>query len=616
MNKKLLLAIIAAMGILIVGCKQDEEGNPIVDTDQVDAYTLKPVGTISGKIVDRHTEKPVQGAVISIAFNGSVTKTTSDESGSFSFNNVPCNRDATTGTTTGTYQLTVSLVDVNKTIPDSLPKYREFYYNTALSVTYIDMPKNDSANNKFPTDGLEANIRFDVGKLNTTIKGQVVDENYDPVANAIVYLEEGGTGDVLQTTTTDAQGNYTFTKVEGGTTVYIEARSANGALEGGLNGNMFLTINNNSFDLRSQVNVERIMITAADNIAPYVVKITPENLSDVSPTGLTIVIKFSEPIKQTAYTVTNVPLGLGTLIDDIDFDFMGFKKSSGNTNFTLAWDTVSYSTLTITPLQVVGSAKYQLNIAAALGKLLDRANNGIVAKAIIGDFEPLNFTTNGVSAIPISPLVTRRLNAGLGFSLLNFTGGIVGLEWGLDNNARSYTVYRSVNDQPYTLLADNILDTRYSDNTGVLVSGYNPPGDRDPFKAFTVKYKVIGVSKDLIEGPESNIITVKDDVAPKLTSANVDSSTTGFDYVYLRFDEPLNILTAQSTSQYSISNLPGGIATQISEAVYLGWTGASYEVRLRVTEQSVIAGEIITVTNQVMDLIGNPIDPNASALNF
>ncbi|MBI2427444.1 MAG: hypothetical protein HYV29_01350, partial [Ignavibacteriales bacterium] len=70
MNKKLLLAIIAAMGILITGCKKDEEGNLVVDTENTEWYTLKPVGTISGKIVDRHTEKPVQGAVVSIAFNG------------------------------------------------------------------------------------------------------------------------------------------------------------------------------------------------------------------------------------------------------------------------------------------------------------------------------------------------------------------------------------------------------------------------------------------------------------------------------------------------------------------------------------------------------------------
>lgn len=619
MYKKLLSGVVSALLILVIGCEDKNTTNTIVDTF-IPQGTLKPTGTISGKIVDRHTEKPVQGAVISIAYNGTVFKVTSDESGSFSFANVACNRDATTGTTTGTYQLTVSLVDVNKTIPDSLPKYREFYYNTTLSVTFIDLAKNDTSRTKLPVENLEANIRFDVGKLNTTVKGQVVNEDYEPVANATVYLEEGATGDVLQTTSTDAQGNYSFSKVEGGTLVYIESKSSDGTLEGGLNGNWFLTINKNNYDFRSQVNAERIVLNAVDNINPYIVKITPENLSDVSPVGLKIVIKFSEPIKQTPYTITTAPLGLGTLIDDIDFDFTGLKKSAGNTNFSLVWDTTSYATLTITPAQVVGSANYQLDISALINNanFTDRAGNNLSANpyGIVGDDELLNFTTNGGSTTPAAPVVSRRLNSGLGFNKLNFDGGTVGLEWGLDNNARSYKVYRSINGEPYVLLADNVLDIRYSNNPGELVTGYNPPGDNDPFKAFTVKYKVVGVSKDLVEGPESNVIEVKDDVKPQFVSAVVDSSQTGFDYVSLRFDEPLDMAIAQVIGNYSINNLPASTASQITEAVYRGWTGAFYEVRLQITKQSITTGEIITVSTSIQDLIGNTLDPNTTALNF
>jgi hypothetical protein len=612
---KYFLIVIMLFGILLIGCEKEEDDKDTIVNNSSSQNTLKPTGTISGKVVDRHTENPVEGALISIAFNGSVFKTTTDESGSFSFHNVACNRDATTGTVTGTYQLTVSLVNVNKTIPDSLPKYREFYYNNTLNVTFIDLAYNDTSKNKIPVEGLEANIRFDVGKMNTTIVGQVVDEMYMPAVNATVYLEEAGTGDVLQTTTTNESGNYSFAKVEGGTTVFIRARSVNNALQGGLAGNLFLTINKNNFDLRSQVNVERIVVTPADNIAPYVTHIVPENLSDVSPVGLVMTIKFSEPIKQTAYTVTNVPLGLGTLIDDIHFDFIGFKKASGNTNFVLAWDS-TYTTLTITPSQVTGASKYQLNVGTALGKLKDRAGNAVAANAIVGDFEPLNFTTNGNTSVPSSPVLTRRLSTGIGFSLLNFTGGTVGMEWSLDNNSRSYKVYRSVNNEPYKLLADNVLDTRFSDNAGFLVSGYNPPGDREPYVAFDVKYKVTGVSKDLVEGPASNVVTVKDDVWPQLANATVDSSLTGFDYVYLRFNEPLLISSAQTSSNYSISNLPASAASQITEAIYLGWNGTFYQVRLQITKQSIRTGEVVTISNQVRDMIGNPIDPNASSIVF
>ena len=380
-------------------------------------------------------------------------------------------------------------------------------------------------------------------------------------------------------------------------------------------GNLFLTINKNSVDLRSQVNAERIVITPADNIAPYVTMISPENLSDVSPINLTMTVKFSEPIKQTAYTVTNLPLGLGTLIDDIHFDFVGFKKATGNTNFTLSWDS-SFTTLTVTPAQVTGASKYTLNIAAALAKLKDRAGNAVVANAIVGDFETLNFTTNGNTTIPGAPLLTRRISPGIGFTNLNFTGGTVGLEWAIDNNSRSYKVYRSVNNEPYKLLADNIMDTRYNDNTGVLVSGYNPPGDNDPYMAFNVKYKVTGISKDLVEGPESNVLIVRDDVWPKLVNATVDSAQTGFDYMYLRFDEPLLISAAQVPSNYNISNLPPSIASSVTEALYLGWNGAFYQVRLQITKHSIATGEAVTATNLVRDLSDNPIDPNSGSVVF
>lgn len=614
MSKHILSMAVLLFAAVMIGCQVEEEGDDTV-VNSVAQNTLKPVGTISGKVIDRHTDNPVEGAVISIAYNGNVFKTTTDESGSFSFNDVACNRDATTGTVTGTYQLTVSLVNVNQSIPDTLPKYREFYINNTLDVTFIDLAKNDTSKNKIPVEGLEANIRFDIGKMNTTIVGRIVDEDYNPVENATVYLEEAFTGDVLQTTATDAFGQYTFTKVEGGTMVYIEARSQNGVLQGGLIGNLFLTINKNTVDLRAQVNAERIVLTAADNIAPYVTMISPENLRDVDPVGLVMTVKFSEPIKQTAYTVTNLPQGLGTLIDDIHFDFVGFKKAAGNTNFTLTWDS-TYTLLSITPAQVTGAAKYSLNIAAALGKLKDRAGNAVVPKAIVGDFETLNFTTNGNTVVPVAPLLTRRLSPGIGFAFLNFTGGTVGLEWSIDNNSRSYKIYRSVNNEPYKLLAENILDTRYNDNTGVLVSGYNPPGDRDPYVAYNVKYKVTGISKDLVEGPESNVLIVRDDVSPKLINATVDSSQTGFDYLYLRFDEPLLISAAQVASNYNISNLPPSIASSISEALYLGWNGAFYEVRLQITKQSIAINEAVTATNQVRDLSDNPIDPNSGSVVF
>jgi len=620
MNYKFLLAVVAMCALLVGSCDKLGKDETVVNAVPEQFFTLKPTGTISGKVVDRHTEKPVKGAIVSIGFNGAVTKSTTDESGTFSFANVPGNRDASTGIVTGTYQLTVSLVEVNKTIPDSLPKYREYYYNSSLSVTFIDLKDCDSCKNKVPVEGLEANIWFNVAKLNTTINGSVVDKNYDPVPNATVWLREMATGDVLQQTTTDATGNYTFTKVEDGTSVFVHAKSSDGTLEGA-GAAMTLTINRTLENLRQQVTAERVVITAADDVNPYIVSITPENLADVNPSGLTVVYRFSEPIKQTAYTVTNAPLGLGTLIDDIQFNFAGLKKSTaGNTNFTIAWD-AAFTTLTVMPVGIVGSAKYQVNISAALPKLEDLAGNIVVANpyGIVGDDENLNFTTNGASTVPVKPVVTRRLNSAVGFGPLNFDGGTVRLEWNLDGNARSYRVYRSIDNEQFQLISDNVLSIQYDDNPGPLVSGYNPPANPNPFKAFTVKYKVTGVSKDLVEGPESEIIEVKDDTKPRMAGAVVDSATsTEVDYLFLQFDEPLTISTAQTAANFSVTNSGGGLGTTISEAVYLGYSNVltSYLVQLTITKHSIDAGDVVLTGTSIIDLAGNPVDNNNNSVTF
>lgn len=620
MSKSTHLLFVLAAGLILFGCEnKDDDSTTVLASDNSSVATLKPTGTISGKVVDRHTEKPVNGAVVSIAFNGSVTSTTTDISGSFSFANVPCNRDATTGLSTGTYQLTVSLVEVNKAIPDSLPKYREYYFNNALNVTFIDLPKNDSTSNKYPTEGLEANIRFDVAKLNTTITGYVVDEKMEPVAQATVWLHEWATGDVIQQTTADANGMYQFFKVEDGSSLFIDAKSPDNLLEGTLNNVLNLTINRASETLRPQVFAEQIMLLAADNVSPYVTMISPENLSDVAPAGLQIVYKFSEPIKQTPYTVTNAPLGLGTLIDDIHVNFLGLKKTSGNTNFNLSWD-ASFTTLTVAPAEIVGSSRYQVDISAALAKLTDRAGNNVAASPVIGDFEPLNFTTNGSTAVPAAPVLARRLNSGLGFVPLDFAGGVVGFEWNFDVNARNYRLYRSINNEPFVLVADNIQDTRYSDNSGVLVTGYNPPVDRDPFTAYSVRYKVRGVSKDLVEGPESNILTVKDDVAPQVVGATIDSSAgiTGGDYIFLQFDEPLTTPTAQTAGNFSVINSGGGLNSAVSEVVYLGYDNISftYRVRVTVTKHSIDANDVIIANPGIIDLAGNAVDSGKNSFTF
>ena len=49
------------------------------------------------------------------------------------------------------------------------------------------------------------------------------------------------------------------------------------------------------YDLRAQVNAERIKISAKDDVKPFVTKTTPEYGADVAVSGFAVVLNFSEP---------------------------------------------------------------------------------------------------------------------------------------------------------------------------------------------------------------------------------------------------------------------------------------------------------------------------------
>ena len=157
------------------------------------------------------------------------------------------------------------------------------------------------------------------------------------------------------------------------------------------------------------------MITPVDNVNPFVIGLTPANNSDVSPSNLQVVYTFSEPIKQRAYTRTDLPPGSNTITDDIKVMYVGLKKAATAITFLAQWN-AGFSQLTITPQGIVGSARYTVDLTAAFnsGNLTDNANLVVVNNPnITGDFEVMQFSTNGSSPVPAAPSLTRRLLAGI-----------------------------------------------------------------------------------------------------------------------------------------------------------------------------------------------------------
>ncbi|HTY11852.1 MAG TPA: carboxypeptidase-like regulatory domain-containing protein [Bacteroidota bacterium] len=612
MNRQsiVLKICIVCVVALMAGCKQNSS-TPI---EPQSLLTYQPKGTITGLIVNRITNVPVKGAVISVGYDGGVQSVTSDGAGAYSFANVPVGQyQIVNGTAvfSGTYTLTVSLVAYNAAQTDSSKKYRNYYYSN-VTITFTSLASGDSA-----VSDMVGSALLQISYLNTTVTGQVVDQNQQPVANATVMLFDATVfpNVLIGQTTTSASGNYLFPAVDNGLTVVLKSRSSDGSLQGTLAA-FTLPANAISDSLRSQVAAERLMITPVDNVNPFVIGLTPENNSDVSPNNLQVVYTFSEPIKQRAYTRTDLPLGSNTIIDDIKITYLGLKKTATAVTFSAQWN-AGFTQLTITPQGIVGSAKYSVDLTAAFnsGNLTDNANLAVVNNPqIIGDFEAMQFTTNGASPVPAAPALTRRLIAGV-LTNLDFGGGAVGLEWNYDASARSYNIYWSVDGGSFQLLQSDFTGIQFNTNSGSLVY---PSAAVNPLRASSVQYLVRGVSKDLVEGPSSNIITVADVVKPQLlgtSSVAAAGGTNSWTYT-LRFTEPLTISTAETIGNYSFGNT-GGVVFTVNTANYLGFVGGSYVVQLGVTTSAALpVGYVIFVGNNVTDLAGNSIDQTANSKTF
>jgi hypothetical protein len=589
--------------VFVVGCKKED-----TTTNVNSVAATMSTGTISGVIKDAWTAVPVKGAIISLAYNGSVSSVTSDAAGGFSFSNVPVeNTDDNNKpyVARAQYTLTVSLVDYNKAQSDSTKRYRNYYYDTVI-VSYSSV-KNDTTG----IYGLVGTTVVNVAQLNTTISGTVVNANLQPVANAIVYLYDQSItpGVIIGQTTSGANGTYTFSQVDNGITVNISAVSSDGTLRGALSTYYALASNRTSYTLNASTASEVIKLTNANNVSPFVYQITPSNNADVA-SGTPIVYSFTAPIKQTAYTRTDLGLGYSTILDDIVLTYSGLKKIAGATTFTVAWNS-TYTTLTITPTNLVSSAKYSISVTTALGKLTDNSGLAVVNNAALtGDFETLYFTVAGNTTVTGAPSLTRRMITGV-YSVLDYNGGVVGLEWTSVTNARSYNIYRCINGGSYELYRTNIYNLQDTVSTGSLVF---PIGVNNPMSAVSVNFKVTAVSKDLVEGTtSSNIITVSDGVLPVISSAV--STLAASKTINIYFSEPLIQGAAETVGNYTLKDTATTpVIFTIAQASYLGYTASGYRVLLSVSASSATlpTHTFLTVSQSVTDLNGNAMDTTLS----
>ena len=611
----LALSIIVGMVLWLAGCTEETTAPTPLKAPSTEIKTIQPKGYITGKIIDRCTGMAISGAVVSLGY-GDTTHYFTSADGNFAFANVPAGQYQTTAlgsVFTGTYNITISMKNINLQQTDPTKRYKDYYYQNVI-INFTSLVPGDSLG----VSGLVGSAVCTLATLSPTLKGTVVDQNLLPVAAASVIILDHSTSNVLAQTTTGADGSFQISNLENGSSFDIRAKSFDGSLQATVSKSLLCNLLSDS--LRTQVLVEQIVLAPVDNVAPFIISVSPDNNADVA-VGTSIVYTFSEPIKQCPYTVTTLGIGHGTIVDNIHVNYIGLKKSVAEVPVTsITWSN-NNTVLTVVPSGLVGSAKYRVTFDTVTVKanLKDMAGNTLVNNLrLTGDLEGLSFTTAGGTSGLLAPTLSRRTVQGF-VGPLDFLGGRVGLEWTSVAGARSYNIYRSVGNGPFEIARTDVYAIQDTLSYGPLVT---PQNTVNPLAALSIRYQVRAVSADLVEGATSNNITIADQVNPVLNSVVVAGGTGPAPLLWwiytLQFSEPLAVGAAQTVANYAILN-PDTVTFSITKADYLGYDAGStsYQVQLLISSNlAAPAGYSIRALAGVTDLAGNAMDATANTNTF
>jgi len=521
-----------------------------IPTPATDAITPAMV-TLQGQLMDAVTGEAIVGARIDIGLKTAIT----DSNGHYEMANVPANNAAGNGVTRD-YQATITLTGVtspvNMTDAAATPRYPDSIFKMPM-IPSGAMPS--------------ANHDFRVGKLSAAIRGTVGDNGLLTLGGATVELQDNTTGRVgtlLRSTTSDAvTGEYVFANVEAGVDYLLFGRTGDGAMQGAVAvGRLYdgqtLTL--------SLGGTPALLLNSTDTYSPRIIGITPENNADVAPGEVNVVFVFNEPIRQNAYSIPN-PSMLDNIYHDINVSYGG-KKAAGNYAHTLTWN-ATFDTLTINLPATGTSSRFTVDLsllsplsATALGKLMDNAGNGLENSAVLTAGNLLSFTTNG-GMLAAPPVILSPDAPGLDSNAASVT-----LDWQPVLGAtKGYNIYRSTRNnlaagvvEPFVLLAGPIIESTYTDT--LALSGFTFLPSTEVVQSYA--YRVTSINSDLIESMPSNELLIKDVINPSVLgtagicvapggislTVPVPGSVTANGQVKFTFSEPLDVIAAETTSNY------------------------------------------------------------------
>lgn len=623
------LVLMASVTVTLTGCdttvNEADTSSTTTTINNPEEQPFNATGTVSGRVIDRVTSAPIEGATVAIDALDSTA--TTDAAGSFRFDNVPATSNVNGTSASGTY-------NVHITTPDGSP-YRTAYTAEVTLSFGLDEVSVGSG----PGNNLGASVTFPLAKLNGTISGSVFTQSAFtgdrlPTADEEIVLyqdldlrydDDGGPIDNdrvrVASTQTGADGSFTFENVEEAADYDLEIVFA------GKEGVVFET-GTISPDAGSGSTVTLEPVDVTGDLADFeVTLVSPQRNDDLSTGTPEFVFAFTSPIAENDYTdPTNVGdivtgNGVDNIANNLFFSNPAAKNALGPATFSNIEFNDTRDTVRVTPAQALpDGTTHELFIGAfgqaALG-FVDVYGQGV--SNLTNPVVPFSIgIEQGAPDAPTPVSVTvpdqRDYTDGSLSALLEFRPS--------DSTVpvRGYEVYvrtADVDDDPERGDGDfeQLNFFRVDGNTSFGITTGN--GDVNAFNVGStpfygedggdyepVAWYFRAVSINGVQSAPSDTIEVGDNVEPQLFSAslqNVDNDSDGELEIVLSYSEPIDGPTAgdYTVDRAGTSQTVTGVDTDYS-------VGGPFEVVLFI-DGGAQSGDDVVAADQT-DLAGNDID--------
>ncbi len=660
-----VLAILLTVPLMLVGC--DTTVNNVNSDEPVD-----PKGSVTGRVVDRVTSEPIQGAEVSLAApsdtaeDGSSLSATTDAEGTFEINGVPVNTANGSSNSSTTYSL-------HLTTPSGSP-YRPFYRGEVELA--FGSGGDDAATN------LAASVTLPLSKTNGTVTGRAFtdsgplnDAEIGFVQTLPVQFDGDGnatqTAEVLTTTaTTDSTGTFTLNDVEVGTDFDLAVRIGNSS-------DVFAS---GTVPATEDATVQVGETNVTNTVTPFrLTDVSPAPNTDVSTATPTLTFTFNRPVIENEFTREDASGNVdGTLVEELNLspEIAKDLRRDGNLPIDISFDSTR-TKLTVTPSEPLEDGFIYEHDAAGFTDARFTDAYGIpLDNPTVGDFL---FSVGLDENPPATPSVSFQSGNKPTLDYDTQTEITAELQVDVDNSeaeVKGYEVFaRTVDlteertgtgDQfkqitDATDLNPDASSAEFKDANGIIpaneaefgtlefsadideiFNGDDTPLHADDGTYGAIEWKVRAVSINNVRSDFTSVITTPDNVRPDLRTTQAqgfgnfnrgaytaDDDGDGDEELIVQFDEPVDESTvASDASQFTVYE---DGTTNERQGALSGVNRIENKVDPNNDEASVVVIEIDesnytpttgddlviedTEADGVTDLAGNPVVENAADTN-